>query len=143
MTDSSRQSDTGTASTLYIATLESIEFTVTDEQGQPAKGWYYSLVDPQGNTQTGQLDDDGHAKIDNLLKGTCQVKIAPYPLDAQPAPATPAPAPDSPPYQGGAGTGPTATRRSTGDDGSGDSGSSSDPGTSDPGTPDPGAGGGS
>ncbi|HZV01806.1 MAG TPA: hypothetical protein VFF73_34155, partial [Planctomycetota bacterium] len=96
----------------------SIELTVTDEQGQPAKGWYYSLGDPQGNTQTGQLDDLGHAKVDNLLKGTCQVRIAPYPLDAPPSTATPVAAPDCPPPPTNAGSGPTATRRSTGDDGS-------------------------
>jgi hypothetical protein len=67
----------------------SLEATFTDEKGQPLKSWYYTL-EASGSTRKGQLDEQGHVKIDGLAKGRAKLKLTENePKDPPPAPAPP------------------------------------------------------
>ena len=76
-----------------------VEFTAKDADGKPLKNWYFTLV--AGDVKrTGQLDGDGHAKIDKLLASTCKLKLQETKPDQDPPTPPPTPAPPSQPLAG-------------------------------------------
>jgi hypothetical protein len=111
MTNYTTTVQTGTSRQIPIACVDDLELKVVDEQGAPAKGWYFSLLDGDGTEHKGQLDGGGTTKVEAIRKGACRLRVSPAPLDAKssssPAPAPP-PCPDA---KGSAGDGPTARRR--------------------------------
>jgi type VI secretion system secreted protein VgrG len=51
-----------------------IEIQLNDQDGNPVPGEPYKITLPDGTTiADGTLDDKGHARVDNIDPGTCQV----------------------------------------------------------------------
>jgi hypothetical protein len=50
-----------------------IEIVLVDEQGRPIPRERYRVVLPDGRSRTGQLDDQGFARLEGIEPGTCDV----------------------------------------------------------------------
>jgi hypothetical protein len=93
---------TGGTHTFVVAKIGDVEFTLKDEGGAPLKNWNYRLTAPDGKTYEGKLDANGHAKVEKVLDGDCQLiltedKLPPAPDKPPPPPPPPPPTPPPPP----------------------------------------------
>ena len=53
----------------------SIEFVLVDQDGEPLTGQRYGIELPDGQTQSGTLDDFGAARVDAKVAGNCRVRF--------------------------------------------------------------------
>ncbi len=50
-----------------------IEIELVDRDGNPVPGETYQIRMPDGSTDEGTLDERGHARVDGIEPGTCEV----------------------------------------------------------------------
>jgi hypothetical protein len=85
---------TGATHNFVVIKLEDFEITCKDAAGQPLANWWYLATLPDGTEKKGQLDANGHAKLQGVPQGDVNVKVT---QDEPVAPPPPAPAPPSTP----------------------------------------------
>jgi hypothetical protein len=52
-----------------------VEIVLVDDQGKPVPGAKYVLELPDGTEKKGTLGDDGKAKVDGVVPGTCKISF--------------------------------------------------------------------
>jgi hypothetical protein len=56
--------------------LSWIEFALENDEGKPVPGEYYELKLPDGTTvASGTLSDKGHARVEGIDPGSCEIKF--------------------------------------------------------------------
>jgi type VI secretion system secreted protein VgrG len=57
-----------------VASKTWVEFTLVDQDG-PIPGEYFVLTDPSGGKHTGKVNDEGHARLEQIPPGRCKVEF--------------------------------------------------------------------
>ena len=52
-----------------------VEVRLVDEDGEPVADAEYRIELPDGSVMTGRLDQDGKARFDSIVPGTCKVSF--------------------------------------------------------------------
>jgi hypothetical protein len=50
-----------------------IEISLMDAEGNMVPNEPYRIIDPSNSKHEGRLDGNGHARVDNIKPGTCQI----------------------------------------------------------------------
>ncbi len=79
---------------LIPSSTAEIAFQLLNEAGSPYAQEIYEIILPDGRTQTGQLDDQGQAYLENIPAGTCSLSFPN--LDAEDWQLTPPTVPGTP-----------------------------------------------
>lgn len=71
------------------------EAVVKDDQGQPLAGWSYELETPNGQKRKGTVASDGKIRDEDVVPGTCKLKLLSPPPEGLPKlrPQEPTPTP--------------------------------------------------